>query len=71
MVFSRHLLGKTAFVNLEDITTDLPPLSEEAIGMERVRCSTEAILASPRKSWRSPGWTWKVGSRLMVFCASP
>jgi SNF2 family DNA or RNA helicase len=31
MVFSNHLLGKCAFLHLEDIALDLPPISEEVI----------------------------------------
>ncbi|MFC1560880.1 helicase-related protein [Candidatus Latescibacterota bacterium] len=33
-VFSRHLLDKTVFINLEDIATDLPAFSEEVIGTD-------------------------------------
>jgi len=34
MVFTRHLLNKTVFLNLEDIAPELPPLSEEVRGIE-------------------------------------
>lgn len=33
-VFSKHLLERTVFLGLEDISRDLPPLSEEAIGVD-------------------------------------
>jgi hypothetical protein len=33
-VFSRHLLPKTVFLDLEDIAPDLPPLSEEVSGID-------------------------------------
>lgn len=37
MIFSRHLLDKCMFLNLEDIAADLPPISEEVvrIGMDK------------------------------------
>jgi len=34
MVFSRHLLNKTAFVSLGDIAADLPPITEQVHGIE-------------------------------------
>jgi len=34
LVFSRHLLDKTVFLGLEDITDDLPPISEHVHGIE-------------------------------------
>jgi len=33
-VFSKHLLNKTVFLDLEDVASDLPPLSEEVHGIE-------------------------------------
>ncbi|MBW1947847.1 MAG: ATP-dependent helicase, partial [Deltaproteobacteria bacterium] len=33
-VFSKHLLNKSLFLDLEDIATDLPPISEEVRGIE-------------------------------------
>jgi len=34
MVFSRHLLNKSVFLGLDDIATELPPISEEVAGIE-------------------------------------
>jgi len=34
MVFSRHLLNKCVFLNLEDIANDLPPISEDVVRVE-------------------------------------
>jgi SNF2 family DNA or RNA helicase len=34
MVFSRHLLNKSVFLGLDDIAPDLPPISEDVVGIE-------------------------------------
>lgn len=34
MIFSKHLLGKSVFLGLEDMATDLPPISEEVSAVE-------------------------------------
>ena len=77
MIFSNHLLDKCAFLNLEDIAVDLPPISEDVIrvGMdEELRDGYEDLenrLSSAVKSALARGSKALLGTYLNTLLSYP
>jgi SNF2 family DNA or RNA helicase len=77
MIFSRHLLDKCAFINLEDISADLPPISEDVVRiqmddeLQEGYGDLEARLSSAVKSALTKGSKALLGTYLNTLLAYP